>query len=196
MECNNVREELVAYIDDELSSMGKHTIEVHLADCKECAAERDKLKATIESTRKVEALQPAQNWWETLQERLYAPDSDLVAAIHALRESIVRLESHVDGGLGRLAPVKEIMTVEEVATYLQIKPNVVWKLLNEIPHFEVGGELRFKKTSVDEWIRMKESGNRGDLFDWDLSTGWLDRVDQLGYLTKLRKEDKVDDQNI
>ena len=87
MECNNVREELVAYIDDELSSMGKHTIEAHLADCKECAAERDKLKATIESTRKVEVLQPAQNWWETLQERLYAPDSDLVAAIHALQRS-------------------------------------------------------------------------------------------------------------
>ena len=53
MECNNVREELVAYIDAELSSMGKHTIEAHLADCKECAAEHDKLKATIESTHKV-----------------------------------------------------------------------------------------------------------------------------------------------
>ena len=181
MECNNVREELVAYIDDELSSMGKHTIEAHLADCKECAAEHDKLKATIESTHKAETLQPAQNWWETLQERLYAPDSDLVSAIHALRESIMRLESHVDGGLVRFAPVKEIMTLEEVAAYLQIEPDVVWKLLNEIPHFEVGGELRFKKSSVDEWIRMKESGNRGDLPDWELSTGWLDRVDQLGH---------------
>ena len=180
MECNNVREELVAYIDDELSSMGKHTIEAHLADCKECAAERDRLKATIESTHKVETLQPAQNWWEILQERLYAPDSDLVSAIHALREAIMRLESRVDGNGGRLAPVKEIMTLEEVAAYLQIEPDLIWKLLNEIPHFEIGAELRFKKSSVDEWIRMKESGNPGDLFDWDLSTGWLDRVDQLG----------------
>ena len=157
--------------------MGKHTIEAHLADCKECAAERDKLKATIESTHRVEVLQPAQNWWETLQERLYVPDSDLVSAIHALREAIMRLESRVDGDGGRLAPVKEIMTLEEVAAYLQIEPDVVWKLLNEIPHFEVGGELRFKKSSVDEWIRMKENGNPGDLFDWDLSTGWLDRLE-------------------
>ncbi len=179
MECNNVREELVAYIDDELSSMGKHTIEAHLADCKECAAEHDKLKATIESTHRMEALQPAQNWWETLQERLYAPDSDLVAAIHALREAIMRLESRVDGGGGRLAPVKEIITLEEVAAYLQIEPDVVWKLLNDIPHFEVGAELRFKKSSVDEWIRMKESGNCDDLFDWYISTGRLDRVDRL-----------------
>ena len=180
MECNNVREELVAYIDDELSSMGKHTIEAHLADCKECAAEHDKLKATIESTHKAETIQPAQNWWETLQERLYAPDSDLVSAIYALREAIIRLESRVDGDGGRLAPAKEIMTLEEVAAYLQIEPDVIWKLLNEIPHFEVGAELRFKKSSVDEWIRMQESGNRGDLFDWDLSADWLDRVDQLG----------------
>ena len=79
----------------------------------------------------------------------------------------------------RLAPAKEIMTLEEVAAYLQIEPDVIWKLLNEIPHFEVGAELRFKKSSVNEWIRMKESGNPGDLFDWDLSTGWLDRVDRL-----------------
>lgn len=81
MECNNVREELVAYIDGELSSMGKHTIEAHLADCKECAAEHNKLTTTIESTHKVGDIQPTQNWWETLQKRLYAPDSDLVSAV-------------------------------------------------------------------------------------------------------------------
>ena len=179
MECNDVREELVAYIDDELSSMGKHTIEAHLVDCKECAAECDKLKAIIESTHKVETLQPAQNWWETLQERLYAPDSDLVSALHALREAIMRLESRVDGEGGRLALVKEIMTLEEVAAYLQIEPDVMWKLLTEMPHFEVGDELRFKKSSVDEWIRMKESGSRENLFDWELSTSWMDRVDRL-----------------
>ena len=81
MTCTDIREELVAYIDDELSSMGVHAIEAHLLDCKECTAERDKLKATIESTHKVGALQPPQNWWETLQERLYAPDSDLGTVI-------------------------------------------------------------------------------------------------------------------
>lgn len=81
MECNDVREELVAYIDEELSSMGKHTIEAHLADCKECAAEHDKLTTTIESTHKMGDIQPTQNWWETLQKRLYAPDSDLVSAV-------------------------------------------------------------------------------------------------------------------
>ena len=104
-----------------------------------------------------------------------------MSALHALRESIAGLESRVDGGLVQSVPVKEIMTLEEVAAYLQIEPDVVWKLLNEIPHFEVGDELRFKKSSVDEWIRMKESGNRGDLLDWGLSMGWLDRVDRLGH---------------
>ena len=81
MECNNIREELVAYIDGELSSTEEQTIEVHLADCKECAAEHNKLTTTIESTRKVGNIQPAQDWWETLQKRLYAPDTDLVSAV-------------------------------------------------------------------------------------------------------------------
>lgn len=81
MECNNVREELVAYIDGELSSMEMHTIEAHLGDCKECAAEHNKLTTAIESTHKVGDIQPAGDWWETLQERLYAPDSDLVPTV-------------------------------------------------------------------------------------------------------------------
>ena len=81
MECNNVRKKLVAYIDGELSLMGKHTIEAHLGDCEECAAEHNKLTTTIESTHKVGNIQPAGNWWETLQERLYAPDSDLGSVV-------------------------------------------------------------------------------------------------------------------
>lgn len=81
MECNNVRKELVAYIDGELSSTEINTIEAHLTDCKECTAEHDKLTTTIESTHKVGDIQPAQNWWETLQKRLYVHDSDLVSAV-------------------------------------------------------------------------------------------------------------------
>ena len=61
------------YIDGELSSMEVQTIEAHLGGCKECTAERDKLTTTIESAHKVGDIQPAQNWWETLQKRLYAP---------------------------------------------------------------------------------------------------------------------------
>ena len=81
MECNNIREELVAYIDNELSSMEACTIKAHLADCKECAAEHNKLTTTIASTHKVGDIQPAGDWWEILQERLYAPDSDLTSAV-------------------------------------------------------------------------------------------------------------------
>ena len=81
MECNNVREELVAYIDGELSSMGKHAIEAHLAGCKECAAEHNKLTTTIESTHKVRGIQPAGDWWERLRKRLYTPDSSPVSTV-------------------------------------------------------------------------------------------------------------------
>ena len=80
MECNNVREELVAYIDNELSSVEARAIKTHLMGCKECNTEHNKLKATIESTHKVGTIQPTQNWWKMLQEHLYTPDSDLVPA--------------------------------------------------------------------------------------------------------------------
>jgi excisionase family DNA binding protein len=71
------------------------------------------------------------------------------------------------------------MTLEEVAVYLQIESEAVWNLINEIPHFEVGYELRFKKTSVDKWIQMKENGGYGDSSHWNVPMNWLDRFTQL-----------------
>jgi len=48
----------------------------------------------------------------------------------------------------------EIMTIEEVARYLKVKPQTVYKWAQEeqIPGAKLWKEWRFRKSILDEWI--------------------------------------------
>lgn len=48
----------------------------------------------------------------------------------------------------------EILTLEEVARYLKLKPQTVYKWVqeNQIPAAKLGKEWRFRKRMLDEWI--------------------------------------------
>jgi excisionase family DNA binding protein len=46
------------------------------------------------------------------------------------------------------------MTLEEVATYLKLKPQTIytWAQEKRIPAAKLGKEWRFKKSLIDEWF--------------------------------------------
>ncbi len=48
----------------------------------------------------------------------------------------------------------DIMTLEEVASYLRLKPQTIytWAQDKKIPAAKLGKEWRFKKSIVDEWF--------------------------------------------
>ena len=47
----------------------------------------------------------------------------------------------------------KIMTLEEVADYLRVKPQTIytWAQEKKIPAAKLGKEWRFKKSIIDEW---------------------------------------------
>jgi excisionase family DNA binding protein len=49
---------------------------------------------------------------------------------------------------------KALWTVEEVSTYLSVKPSTIYQWAKDggIPHFRLGKVLRFKKAEIDTWI--------------------------------------------
>ena len=49
---------------------------------------------------------------------------------------------------------EEIMTIEEVAKYLKMKPQTIYKWAQDgqIPGTKLGKEWRFRKHILDEWI--------------------------------------------
>ncbi len=52
------------------------------------------------------------------------------------------------------APSGEILTVSEVAAYLNVHTSTVYRLLTRgrIPAFKVGSDWRFSRTRLKEWI--------------------------------------------
>jgi len=48
----------------------------------------------------------------------------------------------------------EIMTIEEVAKYLKLKPQTIytWAQNGKIPSAKLGKEWRFKKSIIDKWF--------------------------------------------
>lgn len=53
-------------------------------------------------------------------------------------------------------PDNEIMTLEEVATYLKVKPQTIytWAQEKKIPAAKLGKEWRFKRSVIDEWFNQ------------------------------------------
>lgn len=62
-------------------------------------------------------------------------------------------------------PVKiktDIMTLDEVRKYLKVHRSTVYRLAEEgkIPASKVGRVWRFKKESIDEWLKKQENNSR------------------------------------
>ena len=52
----------------------------------------------------------------------------------------------------------KIMTADELATYLKVSKATVYKLFRRrgLPDFRIGGDYRFRRADIDEWIDAKE----------------------------------------
>ncbi len=51
-------------------------------------------------------------------------------------------------------PDNEILTIEEVARYLRLTPQTIYKWAQEkrIPAAKLGKEWRFRKSIIDQWL--------------------------------------------
>ena len=54
--------------------------------------------------------------------------------------------------------INEIMSVNEVSSYLKLTKSTIYKLTqkDELPHSKLGKQLRFRKSKVDSWIEQRE----------------------------------------
>jgi excisionase family DNA binding protein len=59
----------------------------------------------------------------------------------------------VSGNERRTAP-NEILTIDEVAEYLRLTPQTIYKWAQEkrIPAVKLGKEWRFRRTVIDKWF--------------------------------------------
>ncbi len=86
---------------------------------------------------------------------------NLSAAADTLRggRESVPTESVENGGRRMDSAMQDdILSVDELAKYLKLKPVTLYKLLRQgkVPGFKVGGTWRFRRATIDEWIERRE----------------------------------------
>jgi excisionase family DNA binding protein len=61
----------------------------------------------------------------------------------------------------------DILTLEEVAAYLKLKPQTIytWAQEKKIPAVKLGKEWRFRRSIIDEWILMQMDEKFGDVIE-------------------------------
>mgnify|MGYP003649096204 FL=1 len=52
----------------------------------------------------------------------------------------------------------DILTIQEVATYLKLNENTAYPLASKgkIPDFKMGGNWRFKRVDLEQWIEEQK----------------------------------------
>ena len=63
-----------------------------------------------------------------------------------------------------MTKIKQVMTVKDIAEYLNMHPMTIYKLVKggNIPAFKVGTSWRIKRESISKWIKEREqSANKG-----------------------------------
>jgi excisionase family DNA binding protein len=58
--------------------------------------------------------------------------------------------------------MQKLLTVEEIADYLQVKPSTIYQWTHQgfIPHVKLGNRVRFRLSQVDRWIEKRENNGR------------------------------------
>ncbi|MFH1853927.1 MAG: helix-turn-helix domain-containing protein [Candidatus Omnitrophota bacterium] len=62
-----------------------------------------------------------------------------------------------------MTKTKQVMTVKDIAEYLDMHPMTIYKLvkIGKIPAFKVGTSWRIKRESIKKWIEKNEHRKDG-----------------------------------
>ena len=121
---------LAAFAAGDMDAGRAGEIEAHVGSCENC---RKKLAALADVDASVTALVEAE------------PPASVVLRVRRRLSEELR---------GRDEP--EIMTLKEVAEYLRISLDDLGEVLDEIPAFELAGQIRIRRAKLVEWVERRE----------------------------------------
>jgi anti-sigma factor RsiW len=130
MSCEISYEELAAFAEGDLPADRQAAIERHAASCDVCRKRLAGLRAVDAALRSLPAERPSA---ETI----------LAARRLLSEETRPRRES-------------EILTLEEVAVFLRIEPADMRPFVTDLPAFELGGQIRVRRSKLLEWVEQRE----------------------------------------
>ena len=133
MNCETYAEWISAQLDGELEAAHGPELDRHLAGCATCRQTRQTLERLAAATRALPRRQPADR------------------AMIAVNEAVHRLAP-----APRRSDFGPVMDIEELAEFLRVTTDTIGIYLDELPSFELGGKLLFRRASVENWIEQRE----------------------------------------
>jgi hypothetical protein len=130
MNCKITYEQLAAYSQADPSAEPQQAIAQHIASCATCHRRLASLRTVDAALRAL----PAE-----------MPSAETILAVRRLisEETRPRRES-------------DILTLEEVAEFLRINPEEFRPYIEDLPAFELGGQIRVRRSKLLEWIEQRE----------------------------------------
>lgn len=130
MTCESNDELLAQYAAGETEAGERQKLVRHLARCEACS-------------ERVAALQQVDRALRTLRPRLPG-----AGVLRSVRQAIAQET--------RRAVQNEIMTLDEVAAYLRIPTADLEEFVEDLPAFEVAGQVRVRREQLTEWVGERE----------------------------------------
>ena len=130
MDCGITYEELAAFAAGDLEAEAAGRIEQHVRTCAAC---RQRLAALRRVDGELRAL----------------PHREPSAGSVLKTRRLIARETR-----GGAAP--EIMTLAEVTEFLRVSPEALAEVADDLPAFEVGGQVRVRRARLVEWIAERE----------------------------------------
>ena len=149
MTCEVTSEDLAALTAGDLDQARAAQVRAYAETCPHC---RRRLTALAAADAALAAVRP-----------LEVPAGALLETRRVLSESV------------RGAGLAEIMTLEEVAAFLRIKPVELGEVIEELPAFELAGQVRVRRARLIEWVEQRERD-----FRRQKNESWVARSNVLG----------------
>ena len=134
MKCDECTELLAEYREGALPEDEARKVGEHLAGCANCAREGEALERLTEAARRLPVRAPG------------------AGGVLRIREAV-----HRPAAGARRTEFGPVMDMEELAEFLRTGAETLASYLDEIPAFELGGKLLFRRKSIEEWIARRET---------------------------------------
>ena len=177
MECKQIKDKLVRFLDNEVSDEIRGAIQAHLDNCSECSKELESLRNVKDLCQHWTDVSPSRSWGTELKRKLAKAQRQPMTELEILRSAVIGLSRRVrelEESQVALPPTleSEIMTVDELARYLRLSTDQIFDIIDQLPRFQIGYEYRFKRESIDQWIRSLEQRPYPQKYLWgDWSVG-------------------------
>lgn len=133
MNCETTTEWISAQLDGELNAEHELDLNAHLVGCETCREIRRIMQGLAGEINALPRL---------------APTDRSTLAINCAIHQLAPKPQRVDFG--------PILDIEELAEFLRVSLETVGMYLDDLPSFELGGKLLFRRSSVERWIEGRE----------------------------------------